>query len=268
MSSVSDERGSAALLGPHGFLGVVGAATRLYRRNIGRLLWPYVVFTLSLAAVAAVAQAFLDRPGRPGLLAGMVLFLYLLLLVLGASALASVTAVVMTDDLVGKSTKGWDAGGRLKRVGMPLAIAAIYSAMIIAVAIAVPMLGQWLFFPLFLGPPILAQVIAIEGRPTPQALSRSRFLLAGNGGRLLGYLVSICFGWSLARYLVYGLLVIPLAFLERTMERVAGNVVNGVVLGLLLPWLAAATLVCYLDLRVRKDDLDLAALGRERPAQP
>ena len=268
MSSASDERGSAALLGPHGFLGVVGAATRLYRRNIGRLLRPYLTFTLGISMLTSLAQTFLVDGGRAGVGPALVSFVSLLLFVFGASVLASTAAVVMTDDLADRTTAGWQAGARLKRVRIPLAIAAIYSAMIIGALAFLPVLGFILFLPLFLGPPILAQVIAIEGAPTPEALPRSRFLLAGHTVRVFGYLVSICLGWSLANFLVTTIVLLPGGALGEGGQRVASGVVSGVVLGLLLPWLAAAALACYLDLRVRKDDLDLATLRRERPAQP
>jgi hypothetical protein len=92
-----------------------------------------------------------------------------------------------------------------------------------------------------LGPPIVAQVVVLEYRRFPEAIRRTRELLAGQVGRALLHVL----GFALIVIIVYyTTLIIGLPFIA--------------------PYFSATMLLLYLDLRARGEELDYKTFVAER----
>lgn len=265
-----DQSGAPAVLVSHGLVGTVRASWRLYRSNLARLLRASMMLTIPLSLALAGSGLLGASPGSSEVVVVALLLGFVVLFAVGGSFVYTNAAVVMVDDLTGRDTTSREAFSRLRRLRTALVIAALYAVIMEVLLFLAPPLAllgpAWVV----LGPPVLAHVIAVEGSTSQEAMTRARFLWSGGLGRGLSYLLTISLGWRLLALIVAALVSLPVGLLglEGNLSVVLVAIIQGVVDGLFLPFMAAAALMVYLDMRVRKDDLDLAMLAEERAAQP
>jgi hypothetical protein len=109
-------------------------------------------------------------------------------------------------------------------------------------------------------------VAAVEGRRWPQALARSWSLVDGHWGHVAATL----FQALLATALVGGFLAGWTAELTELLvdeDWLIRTVLQAAVLSLIMPYLLVVLVLLYLDLRARKDRLDLNTLTAGQPTQ-
>jgi hypothetical protein len=109
----------------------------------------------------------------------------------------------------------------------------------------------------------VSQVVVLERTGAIEALGRSRKLAKGNLLRILGMsllilLLAVIFGWGVS--FAVGL-VLPYVTSTYTAQTVLSSVFSGVVDLLLSPLFAAAWILLYYDIRIRKEGFDLEMLA-------
>jgi hypothetical protein len=252
-----------------GFSGLLRTSGRLYRDNFVSLLGVFV--PLAVAFLVVIAPLLLLPDGQIVLGDGtptpvlvlVALALTVVPLVVGGIVVAT-TAVLLTERIVGNSM-GVAAAYRCVR---PL-LSALVSAGLVATILSVvlrELLPPVAFFvqPLLYGPAIVVQVIALEGSQLRAALTRARDLLRKEALRIFMYLFAISLGVSLLNVLLPAVATIGLGDVNAVSFLALGSLVQIVVAILMLPFVATAMLVAYLDLRASKEDLTLDELVTER----
>jgi small-conductance mechanosensitive channel len=148
---------------------------------------------------------------------------------------------------------------------VPAAMSGLLSALLLIVMLFLtgPVLATLMLLPALLGPPVVIQVVALEGLSFSAARTRALELTKGNWGRIPLYLLSISTGIGLLQYIVLGTVV---ASLDGTALLWTAAATQWVMSSALLPFAAIASLVIYLDLRARKDGLDHETFSAERRA--
>ena len=168
---------------------------------------------------------------------------------------ASVTLVATTLVLARRrnsvSTPAADLWAELRtRLGVA-SRCGLLAAAIACVLVLIPLIGLLLIFvltPLVIGPPLVAQAVAVEGSSLRAALSRSRAVMVGRSGRVTLYL--LCAG--LAAGLISTLLVGGAMYLAldagAAIRVVIGSVYQSVSLGAIVGFLATVEFVLYEEL--------------------
>ncbi len=247
------------------FSGVVAASWRLYRAHFRALISLYVAIFLPLAFLRVGIQMLL-RLTASAMAAQVILTLTSIVLVALAGSFALHCAtVILADGISGRVTSSGASAGSLRGQFRDLVSAGLLVGMLSIAALLLPFgpLGSMVVVPMLLGPPVLAHILAVEGKSFPEAVVRARMLLGGNWGRTLITLLNIAFVLGILQLVllsfsvallagVGGLALVLLTFLQTLIAAIA------------LPYLAAAALVSYLDLRVRNEDLNWAGLAAER----
>lgn len=251
------------------FSGVVTASWRLYRTHFGALIRLYLAIFLPLAFLRVGIQVLL-RLTTSALAAQVILTLTSIVLVALAGSFALHCAtVILADGVSGRAISAGAAAGSLRGRSRDLVSAGLLVGMLSIAALFLPFgpLGSMVIVPMLLGPPVLAHVIAGEGKSFPEAVARARMLLKGNWGRVLVTLLNVAF--------VLGILQLVLLSLSVALLAGAGGLalllltlIQTLIAAIALPYLAATAFVAYLDLRVRNEDLDWAGLAAERAGAP
>ena len=205
---------------------------------------------------------FFDVPDSTQL--SLFLFLQILMPVSFGSVAIAVGTVIVANDMVGRDDVGpgsvWRSFGAVRRETFMAAFLAAVIALLAAL-----LLGFYGLFllPLFYGPPLVAQVIAVERVSLRAALGRARSLARGNSLRVFVYLLNVSLGIGVVAFMVVGTLI----ELTRNAPELATSlvlaVVQGIVLGILIAFLAAVQTVMYLALRAGKESYDNDALRAE-----
>jgi hypothetical protein len=225
-----------------------------------------LLVSLPLFLIPVIAYLWWGRSADSNALwAGVFLARESLFQLLG-SLVVTAGAVVMTDRMGGRDTGISAAAARLQNQRSAVTVAALYSVLFALVgnllqvfALVVPVL--------LLGPPILAQVVALENRAAVSAVPRTRELLRGHLLRVLGSMFLLLLGVRVLELgLYFGVLAAlrgagvdqfaALALIEGTLRAVISGVV-------ILPFAAALSLASYLDLRARREPFDLETLAAE-----
>jgi hypothetical protein len=185
-----------------------------------------------------------------------------------ASILVALGAALIASDLVGRRRTLAGVYGELRPLRASLLGAALYSMLLGGFAHLVPFLG--LILPLvLLGPPALAQVVAVEERPLAEARSRARSLLSHQMLRTFTYLLVIVLSLRLLEGILYSaaLGVASGAGWGGSALAVLQGAASAAFMGLVMvPFLAALMAALYFDLRTRAGDLDEDALDAARRA--
>lgn len=243
------------------FGGLIRRSWILYRANLVRLFALFGTIFVTTQLLWAVALVYFnDSSGTlsTGQLASDYLFRLILPAFAGSFAVAAtavlvdatVRAAAPDDDGVVRPSLDRAVKGVVTRSGDVLAGA----VMATVIALTLGSFGlQELGIPyIFYGPPILVQVLLLEGVGYQVAGMRARSLLGGQWARMIGYLATIAIGIAM----IYG--AVPF-FLVRTFEGmlsgpgllVVHSVVGGGLLGLMFGFLATAMTVLYYDLDAR-----------------
>ncbi len=104
---------------------------------------------------------------------------------------------------------------------------------------------------LFYGPPLLVHAVVVEDRALRDAAGRARSLASGHVLRALGYLLTFVLTIGIVLDLYTGAAVRSAAVLPDAGALLLIGVGRGVLEGLMLPVLASAMLLLFLDLRAR-----------------
>jgi hypothetical protein len=183
---------------------------------------------------------------------GMVLPVSFLVRVVFPAFLASIgiafATVIFHGDAAGDEPSSGSVTRRLADDARDLGGAGLLSG-ILGLTMVVLLGGVGLFMlPLFFGPPILVQVITLEHRSLVDGWYRTRALMAGSWARVILVIAVVVLGTALA-----GTLVLTGGFvLTREMSDVGRaisfTVLQSLVAGVTLPYLAAISFVTYADL--------------------
>lgn len=252
---------------PLSFRALVSSALGLYRTS----LWRLAPASLVLGAILfwlPLAGFGLWRTNAPESLWVGIFIARESLFQLFASILVALGAALIASDLVGRRRSLTDAYGELAPLRASLLGAALYSMLLGGFAHLVPFLG--LILPLILlGPPALAQVVAVEERPLAEARPRARALLAGQTVRTFTYLLPVVLGLRLLEGILYSaaLGVASGAGWSGGALAVLQGAASAAFMGLvMIPFLTALMAALYFDLRTRAGDLDEDALDAARRA--
>lgn len=199
------------------------------------------------------------------------LSLFLLLQILLPVSLGSVALAVgsgyIANDIAGRDdvTPGsvWRSLGVLRRETFMAAFLAAVIALLAAL-----LLGFYGLFllPLFYGPPLVAQTIAIERVSMRSALRRAKEVAARTVLRVFVYLLNVSLGIGVIAFVVVGTLIELTDQAPETATAIVLAVIQGIVLGLLIAYLACVQTVLYLSLRAEKESYDLPALQQDLAA--
>lgn len=254
------------LLAPTNFTGAVRRAWKLLRLSFGAMWAPFVAASLATQIPTALVTAFADAR-----LNATAYFLFLLTdtLVFHAvmTPVVAISSVVMLDRVTGADTGFSAAWRRIRPRSGHLAAAALYATML-------SMLGTMLLLPFgpvffitarlaFLGPPVLVQAIAYEGRPLQDAVPRARALWRGQLMRIVVYMASgaLAVTLFLIIFSIAAAVTVVSWIAEGAAVVVVGELALGIFLGVLIPLAAALATAIYVDLRARSDDgLDIEKL--------
>ena len=255
----------------------IDAAIRLYRLNWKTFIGIVAIVTIPFTALQAFLVQAVGRPARLDLPSSLTLVTGCVSTNAGAVAVVTlVTTLVsllfvrpfLTAAMVGAVGDAYVGQTPTVEGSYRLALSRLGSVLLVEVLAGFAVLGGFLLLvvPGFI---VLTKLIAsssaviledVRGR---KALSRSWRLTDGHGWRVFGT-------WLLASLLagiVAGLFTLPATLLGNSMScssgwlvRAIGQIAGAVVVQ---PFAAAIPVLLYLDLRVRKEGLDLALMARE-----
>jgi hypothetical protein len=253
------------------FSGLLKASGALYRHNFVSLLLAFLplggAFVIVIAPLLTLPdeQIVFGSETPTSVLVVVSLALTVVPLVIGAIVVAA-TSILLTDRIVGKRL-GVRAAFKAVRNHLGSVAAAGLAATVVSVLLRM-LLPPLAFFiqPLLYGPAILVQVIALEGSDLRPALTRAGDLLRKEALRIFMYLFAISLAVSVLNVLLPAVSTIGLHDTSALSFVALGSLVQIVVAILMLPFVAAAMLVAYLDLRASKEDLTLEELATERSA--
>jgi hypothetical protein len=263
--------GSSPLPDAARFSSLVGCAGRLYRQRFrpltllfAAIYTPlYLVFAGVLALTADTASGATTSSSGFAL---VYLFQVILPALLGTFAIAS-AAVILAMAVVGRRARARDAAHVLRPRASDVLPSAMLSTLLAVMCTFLPF-GSLAIAPFLFGPPVLVHVLTLEEKSFQESWPRARWLLSGHWMRLIGYLLTISLGLGLIQLTLAELSGYAAAALGDVASLIAFSIVRGIAVGVTLPYLAAAMLVLYLDLRVRKDQLDLEAFETELNSMP
>jgi hypothetical protein len=234
-----------------GFTGIIAAAWRLYRVSLAALAGLFLLVAALGIATGVAGQLAARNIESDNLRLALFLFLPTVAYVTFGSVGVAASGPLFVDRLRGGSASLGEAL-RAERPPLRDMLAAGLFASVIAlcgVALLTPVLVL-LFMPLFYGPPVVAFVVSLEKRRLQEAPSRARSLLRGSTLRVLGVLFTVALGVGIVKeMLIQASLALPRA------ARLAGIVATQVLAdALLLPFVAAVSMVVYLGLKARDEE--------------
>lgn len=222
------------------FTNVLAQTGRLYALRWKPLA---VLFALASIAITLLSLVGLASPGRLELFLAFAAQI-VLPVIIGSFAMA--LASVMYADRSGEPVGVRDAWGRVRPRSRDILFSGLFASMLALWAVILLRQFGFVLMPLFFGPPIAIQVIALEGLDFRPARSRSRELLKGQTGRVVVYLVVVALAVGL---LGTATLSATVAVLDPALDgaTLAGvfSIVQVLVAALMLPFLAGAAYVCY-----------------------
>jgi hypothetical protein len=213
----------------------------LYAPNLRPLALLFGIVSLAISLLSLVGLAGLGRAEL------FVAFLAQIVLpvVIGTFAMA-VSSVIYDEAVAGRTIAVREAFDRIRPLNRDVLVSGLFASMIAIWAVIVLAQFGFVLMPLFFGPPILIQVIALERLTLRPARTRAREILKGQTARVIVYLLVIALGIGL---LGTAALSAFLAIADRGGSDLllAGvfSVVQIVVAAFMLPFLAASSYVCY-----------------------
>jgi hypothetical protein len=238
------------VLEPGTFLGLVGIAAKIWVRNARSIVYPFLVAGAVIFVATFLAVYWSTELGPRKVLVGASLFLIVGLSFSG-SLLSANASVVLSAGLNDSPMKMGQAARSLKPVRSHLLAAAMISGVLaLLLLLMFGPLGGISGPHLFLGPPILIHVIALERETFQDAWRRTRSLLSGQTLRTILYLLCLALGLGLMEQIIGALAFTgpaTFAFI------VFAYAVLGATIGLGLSFMAASTLVSYFGIRSDKE---------------
>jgi hypothetical protein len=253
---------TAPQLGPLSWRELIAAALGHYRSTVARLA--------PVSAVLGVVLFFLPLAGfglwrdetSESLWVGIFIARESLFQLI-ASIVVGLGAALIAAQVLGSRRSLGEVYGSLRPRRADLLGAALYSMLLGGFAHLVPFLG--LVLPLILlGPPVLAQVVAIEERTLAEARPRASSLFSGRMLRTLAFLLPVALVLRLLEGALYtaALGAASAAGWDADALALLQGAASAAFIGLvMIPFISALMAVLYFDLRARAGDLDEDALG-------
>lgn len=248
---------------PVGFASLITSSWWIVRAHLGTLFKLMLLFVAVdwLLFLLALAVAESDVAGFA--VAFAALLPLVVRIALGGLGVAA-GATVIGDALAGEPISVRKALDTCRPLLKELLAASLFGALIGMLIVFASQGAGVLFLPLFYGPPLIAQVIALEARPFQMATTRVREMGRGQLARIFGYLLSVA--------LFIGLMVsvVPqvIAALAEGLgdaAQLASLVLASVLLSAAaLAFFSAVSTVAYFDLRARFEDYGPKELKAER----
>ena len=269
--SAGDEIGAPELPAPLGFTGVAKNAWRLYREHLGALLGLYLIVQLGLFLLALGLEVLDAYVALSIQLRSLIFMVQITSNAVAGSFAAAITAAFLIDRIAGREISISDTWSSLRSNARDLLTAGLLAS-VLALALVLFLIDlDVLLMPILFGPPVVAQVLAVERLKLQQGWPRARELGAREWGRVIMYLVTLALTVALVVNLVLygvGVGISGLSIQGDAIETVAG-IAFGLVLPHLLfalgwPLISVAQAVVYLDLRARKEELTHPKLVVER----
>jgi hypothetical protein len=215
--------------------------------------------TFILAYIVLATLPLLQEVDLSDAVIAALLFLLLVGGALVGSALFAAASIVFSVHADGSASSLRGALSSLKPLARDVIAAALFSAILSMLALSLLGFLGVLLQPLFVGPPIVIQVIAIERLRLRDAWPRTRTIAAGSWVRIFGTLIGVVLGLALALLAIFGLVDAATSTAGDAIRLVAFVAAQGLVAGLTHPLLAAAQFVLYRDLTERGAETPSAA---------
>lgn len=248
---------------PTTFTGLVANSLRLYRLAPRTLILTFLTLGIFEAVLRILSAGIADAVESASLDLAFGLVIPVVIAVTSGSLGVAIAGVVMADRLAGKATTAREvlrSGFEVREVLASGLLASIIVLVLSVVLAPIILLTLVMFF----GPPVVVHVIALEHEGLQPALSRARAMSKGNLGRLVGILFAVALGTGL---LLFMLTQVGFGLTDSLEEWVQGAIVLGFsvfVQAVLYPYVAAAGLIAYLDVRARFENFGADDLKAER----
>jgi hypothetical protein len=231
---------------PPRFSELLSEAAGLYWARFAALVPTFVVAYAVIVALPLLALIDLSDAA----LATLAFALQVMSALVGATLFAS-ASIVYSDHIEGTRSSLRAALGSIRPLAREVITAALFSA--IFSMFALTLLGSLglLLQPLFVGPPILIQVVAIEHLRLREAWPRTRVIASGQWTRVVGMLLGIVIVLALVLIGVFGFVEAGTRAASDAARLGVFIAVQGLIAGLTYPYLAAAQFVLYRDLTAR-----------------
>lgn len=241
MTDDNDQQGPEQSQGPYRITGLVATSWRFYAARFAPL---FVVFLVANLLASAPLLLDLDASSSTDRLVASGLGLVVASILSIAFALVAVICErYLQDDFVGPVAAWRQMAPNLRSV---LGSALLASLILFTVGTALPPIALMLR-PLFYGPPMLMQIVVVEGLAVGLAWARAKQLMKGHWGRVLSYLMTISLGlYLLSSSLVFAVAGSVLQNSDRTIELLLDGLVV-LVLAVTYPYVAVAAYVAYAD---------------------
>lgn len=247
MTGENDLSGPASSQGPYRLTGLVATSWRFYGARFAPL---FVIFLVANALASSPLLLELDAASTTDRLVASGLGLAVAVILSIAFALtAAICERYLHEEYIGPVAAWRAIAPNLKAV---LGAALLAALILFTVGTALPPLALMLR-PLFYGPPMLMQIIVVEGLALGVAWVRTKQLMKGHWGRILTYLMTISLGlYLLSSSLVFAVAGTVLENADPTIELLLDGLVV-LVLAVTYPYVAVASYVAYADLAALED---------------
>jgi hypothetical protein len=256
------EAESAPNLGPLSWRELIGAAFRYYRTIFSRLAPVSLVLGVTLFFLPLAAFGVWRGETSESLWVGIFIARESLFQLFASIIVALAGALIAAQVLSSRRTLA-EVYSSLRPLRSDLLGSALYSMLLGGFAHLVPFLG--LVLPLMLlGPPVLAQVVAIEERPLAEARPRALRLFSGRMLKTFAFLLPVTLVLRLLEGVLYtaALGAASAAGWDPAALAVLQGICSAAFMGLaMIPFLGALMAALYFDMRARAGDLDEDALG-------
>jgi hypothetical protein len=257
-------RQNEALPAPLNFAGLMASSWHVYTSLFTKLFVAgFVVFAIAdLIQVGARSFSALDSAGSVA--GGLRLLLPFAIYIFFASFLVALVGVGVADSTAGMAV----SGGSMWR-GVRAVVKDVVAANLLAVVVALTLVVLLAFFPilflpLFFGPPLIVQVVALERKRLQEAVPRARLLVRGQLARTLLALFCVALGARLVQGVVLDRFLAVSTSLV-TAARVVLYVLTEVILeATTVTFFAVVATLAYFDVRARTEDFGPNELQIER----
>lgn len=230
--------------GPYRFTGLVATSWRFYMERF----WPLFAIFVVIAAVnmALPYVLLIEMPDTVALM--VALFVRFSLPAMIGSYGFAVIAVIQDHNLNDDNIGARPAMRKLRPGWRNVMATAMISGIIgLAAVTFFGVLGA-LLLPLFYGPPMLMQVISLEGLTLAEGWTRTRAMMRGHWTRVITYLLSISLGIGILGYTAISTTLAATESTPQVLEAVAFIAITLLVIGVTFPYLATAQFIAFADI--------------------
>ena len=231
---------------PPRFSEIVSEAADLYSARFAALVPTFVLAYVVLVSLPLLA--FIDLSDAA--LATLAFALQVLSALVGSTLFAS-ASIVYSDYVAGDRSSLRAALVSIRSLTREVITAALFSAIFSMFALTLLASLGLLLQPLFVGPPILIQVVAIERLRLREAWPRTRAIASGQWTRVVGMLLGVVLAIALVLIGIFGFVEAGTRAASDAARLGVFVTVQGLVAGLTYSFLAAAQFVLYRDLTQR-----------------